>query len=160
VSAEAVQVVLAKTTEASRLYPHLLKRPSHLTLESRLTQFVTNQIEVYAQHGEVLLGVDSNRVLADVEVHYGKRWNVRSDIVAPHPSRSADLRFSDECVKQGDFHIPVEVVTNENRSCAVVFIGLQPENPKAVSLSKYTAALLDGDRLAGFYVDLRDYKWW
>ena len=75
-SALAIQVALAKATEASRLYPHY-QRGVGLTLESTRTRIVARQVEVYAEDGEVLLGVDPNGVLADVDVHYGWRsWKV------------------------------------------------------------------------------------
>ncbi len=103
----------------------------------------------------VILDAGPDRILASVEVIFRRElWSMEHDFVAPEVGAAADIEIREEALIDPDYFIPVNVSTNAARSAARVMFGTLSEGAVSVELSEHCLALVEDDRLRGFYFDL------
>jgi len=141
-----VPVTIAPATEAGRLYPRYANTIGIFTLESAPPRAWPHGVNI---DGTIILDFDKDRVLARVELLAPMSAWKSKDATAQPIGRPADLRLSGNISGNLSFDWPVIVSKDVQRDEARVEFG--GEFNRAVALSNSVVALLEDDRLSGFW---------
>jgi hypothetical protein len=145
-----VPVTVTPATETGRLYPRYLNSIGTLTLESRPPRLSQHGVSI---DGMVILDFDENRILAGVELIAPiSAWKGKLPVVRPL-GKPADIRLGEELAGSVSYDWRVVVSKDMQRDMArISFNG--SDFDRAVALSDRAAALLQGERLTGFWFSL------
>lgn len=145
-----IRVSIGPPTPEGRLWPRYHNSIGILTLGSALPRPCPFGVNV----GPVILDIDADARLANVELILPMRaWKARTGIPAP-TGKAGDLLIRGCKSPRTDLDLPVTVHQDVQTDEATIAFG-PGEWDRAVSLSNHCFALLQGDRLAGFWFRLR-----
>lgn len=153
---ENVLIELSPWTVHGSLYPRYDNDADILVVESRVRREWTYGINI---DDAMILDIDADRILANIDLMIPRRrWkgiplNVAPP-VAPRPSRKANLKFSMASIEQKSFHLPLEVKAHPGKTSIYILIGQIQPDALWVALSKACFAVIDENKLLGFYVSL------
>lgn len=149
---EAIRVKLRDATERGRLYPRYDEEADVLELSSTVPRDWPHGIDI---DGRIIFDLDADRVLVNLDLLIPRRrWKITPSLEPPQASRSADLEIAEISLAHKSFHLPLEVTTNEPRSCARILFGKVEHQSSQVALSSRCLAFIEEDRLIGFFVRL------
>lgn len=145
-------VELSAPTQAGRLFPKYDNEADLLEVCSRVPRpwpFGVNADSL------VIFDIDSDRTLANFDLIIPKRyWPVAKPDERPQVSRKADLVFTKETLEHKNFLLSVYVKTNNDRSLLTIRFGEAEGKAQAVELSEACIALVESNRLVGFFLIL------
>lgn len=141
------------------LYPTYVADAGLIFANRRLSTFWPYGVNV---GNWVILDLDSERILAGFEVLSRRElWRASTPFPpVPPASRRADLQFTSDTVEAGFFDPPTDIVTDETRSHALVYIGEVRPDVVGVGLSDACMALLNGQELVGFALEVLKVQGW
>jgi len=150
---DVIRVCLRSPSEFGRLYPKYDDEAGILEVKSEIRRAWPFGVDV---DGRVVFDLDANRVLANVDLLIPRRRWKRTDQFpdVPRATRSADLEFCEETIKQKSFHLPLEVLTNADRTRVLIRFSHVTDGAVAIELSELCRALIDGSALLGFDIAL------
>jgi hypothetical protein len=151
----SIRIELDSPTPEGRLLPTYLEDVDFLRLASPSDFRGGSGVTL---DGTILFRLDTQRRLRKAIVHRGKRsWRVEENFPEPpRDARAADIKFTPETIEAGFFSLPHGVRVSTDGKKERVLVTLDESKPSEVSieLSESCFALVDGDRLVGFYVSL------
>jgi hypothetical protein len=135
------------------LYPKYDREAHVLEVESRVARPWPYGIDI---DGTIIFDVDSDGVLGNFDLLIPKKlWKSSKELLArPDTTRRAGLAFTEETLKHKSFHLPLEVKSNSRRSRALIRFGTKSCATEGIQLSGKCVALVCGDELVGFWVDM------
>lgn len=147
-----ILIELRHPTERGRLYPRYVEGAGILAVQSSVTRPWPYGINI---DGMMVLDIDEDRVLANVDLHLRRSlWRVEKTLERRVPSRKADIAISEESIRQKSLSLPVKVVSDAARRCVAISFPESLNSADAVELSPGCLALVRGDELLGFQIDL------
>jgi hypothetical protein len=155
-----VQVTLADPSEAGRLYPSYDSGCDYLWLVSSVRRYVKYDVDV---DDSLILRGDARGRLAGADLLRRRGlWTISDDFSgwatyygsALRPLAPADLVFTRRTLKQLFFARPVEVLTDTERSQALILPSSAHEIVQPVELSADAHAFVEEERLLGVHVRL------
>lgn len=147
---DEIKIHLRPPTAHGRLYPRYDAEADLLEVGSSIPRDWPYGVDI---DGTLIFDLDANRVLANFDLLIRKDlWKVVPLFEWPHALREADIEFSEETIKHKSFNLPIEVQTDQNRSCARILFGGTEHAGTWIALSENCMSLVAKDRLLGFFV--------
>jgi hypothetical protein len=149
-----IQTQLREPTERGRLYyyrdPEIEKNIVYIQNNIRRRPSYFINISCLA-----ILDIDNYHLLKGVEIIYPQRaWSIDSSPRVIKDFFAADITFPALAVRTTYIELPVEVMTDHQKSYACVSIGQLDEETKWVALSNHCFALIKETMLQGFFIAL------
>jgi hypothetical protein len=146
-----IPVFVRSPTGSGRLYPSYDAEADILSVSSRIPREWPYGIDI---DGNLVFDLDQDRILANFDLLIGHRlWTPGEAGPWPKVARPADLGFEASAIKTKSFHLPLNVMWDQDRSFVRIILGLGHYD-RVAALSEQCVALLDRDTLAGFLVRL------
>jgi len=145
-----ISVSVERPTEAGRLHPVYDADAGILSAESHVAREWPQGVDV---DGNIVLDVDASGVLANFDLHVGKKLWPHGEVNWPGAgtAKAGDIRFSTSALARKSFHLALRVAYNPEDRSVHIAIG-ERSATRFVCLSEDCIALVDGDDLVGFLV--------
>jgi hypothetical protein len=149
---QGIRVQLRGWSERGQLVPRYDPEGNILVLDSPVFRPWPHGINIDAT---IILDIDADGILASVEVLLPRsRWKAARPLERPAVAGWVSVEITEEARRQKSFDLPILVQTNEDRSCALVYIDRPRDPPQAYALSDRCMVLIEERWLRGFYVEL------
>jgi hypothetical protein len=150
---KGVQVRLREWSERGQLLPRLDGEGTTLVLSSPVSRPWPYGVNIATS---IILDIDADGILAHVEVlRPPSRWKVARALERPPVAGWGCVEVTEEARREKSFDVPVLLQTNEDRSCALIYIDRPGDGTQAFALSDKCLVLIEEGWLQGFYVDLQ-----
>ena len=149
---QGIRVQLRGWSERGQLVPRYDPEGDILVLDSPVFRPWPHGINIDAS---IILDIDTDGILASVEVLRPRsRWKVARPLERPGVAGWGSVEVTEEARRQKSFELPILVQTNDDRSCALIYIDRPRDSLQAYALSDRCMVLIEEGWLRGFYVDL------
>lgn len=150
----SIRVELHVPTEAGRLFPRYAEEADFLEIQSSVARPWPYGVNV--DGGAIVFDLDGERVLTNVDILIPRRhWKFVERLPAPRPTIAADIVFDQETIDLQGVSCEIQVLTDPERSVALIVLGRSTCQTEAIELSERCTALVHTNQLVGFYVVVR-----
>jgi hypothetical protein len=144
-----IRVSVSTETRSGRLYPKYDREADILAVTSDVHRDWLYGVDI---DGNIVFDVDASRVLANFDLHVGKRlWEHGQKQLWPQGVAAGSLVFARETLSQKSFNLPLRLRYDGGAGVLRIEFGTHQAD-RMVGLSKDCIALLYSDQLVGFLV--------
>jgi hypothetical protein len=144
-----IEVSVCPRSERSELHPRYDADSDILAIESRIHRSWTFGVDI---GGNIVFDLDQSRLLANVDLHIGKRlWKPAEGLRWPPSPRPGGLIFSEATVRHKSFELAIVAEHDTLSRILRVAIGGHPPT-EFVEVSRNCVGLLSERRLVGLLV--------